>query len=127
MMQSPYDIGFGPWGLWLGMSLVNLLILAILAWSVVSFLRHRDSHRDRPGGPLSGGHAEGPVKAPWVAPRGRHQSRRRHVSAMNSPISRRSTQGQKLDQWRHALHPRHTLGPQPGAGAAVPAQIAGTI
>src|ERR1700722_6790705 len=50
MMQSPYDIGFGPWSLWIGISLVKLLILGILAWSVVHLLRHRDTHRGQTAG-----------------------------------------------------------------------------
>jgi hypothetical protein len=48
MMQSPYEIGFGPWAVWFGISLVQLLILGILAWSVVTFMRHRDPESGRP-------------------------------------------------------------------------------
>ena len=47
MMQSPYDIGFGSWFLWLGISVVKLLILGILSWSVVSILRHRERRRSQ--------------------------------------------------------------------------------
>ncbi len=53
MMQSPYDIGFGPWSLWIAVNLVQLLILGILAWSVVTFMRHRGTDRDRPPGTQS--------------------------------------------------------------------------
>jgi hypothetical protein len=42
MMPSPYDVGFGPWSLWMATSMGLLLIWATLAWAVVALLRRRD-------------------------------------------------------------------------------------
>jgi hypothetical protein len=87
MMQSPYDIGFGAWGLWFGASVVKLLILGGVAWLVVSILRHRDTHADR------GRRFPSKDRTAWsscVALRHRDQSRRCQPPTQDSPAFRRT-------------------------------------
>ena len=44
MMQYPYYSGGSHWGLWILMSLVMLVFWGILAWAVVSIVRHKYVH-----------------------------------------------------------------------------------
>lgn len=57
VMHDPYDYQNtgAHWGVWIVMIVAMLVLAAILAWAVVSIVRHRDMHAAAGTSPTPGG------------------------------------------------------------------------
>lgn len=109
MMQSIFGDSLIALGLWIGMSMVTLLVGALIARTIVSILGRRENRRREPLRPWCSGWTDGTVESSPSACR--PADRRQLDHASKRPLRRSVDQGapdatpRKENLVQNALHP----------------------